>query len=181
MSRLGKKPLSFNEKVTAEYTKKVLRIKGNLGEMSLPIPDDVDLELDKNSITINTDLNTQRGRIISGTIRSLVKSMIEGVDVGFTTTLELTGVGYRAQIQGQQLTLNLGYSHPIEYQLPLVVNAVVEANTKVTLRSCDKQALGQTAAEIRKYRPPEPYKGKGILFAGEKLLRKAGKAAKGKG
>jgi large subunit ribosomal protein L6 len=181
MSRLGKKPVTFNDKVKAEYKDKALLIKGSLGEITFTIPDDVDLNVEENSITINTDLGTQRGRVIAGTMRSIVKSAIEGVDVGFTTVLELTGVGYRAQLQGQVLTLNLGYSHPIEYELPAVVSAVVEANTKLTLKSCNKQVLGQTAAEIRKFRPPEPYKGKGILFAGEKLLRKAGKAAKGKG
>jgi len=181
MSRLGKKPVTFSDKVKAEYKERALHIKGKLGELSLTLPNEVDLTIEKNSITVIANLDNQWGRTAAGTVRSLVNNMVNGVTEGFTKVLELIGVGYRAQVQGQKLTLNLGYSHPIEYQLPKTVTAVVEANTKVILKSCDKQVLGQTAAEIRKFRPPEPYKGKGVLFAGEHLIRKAGKAAKGKG
>ena len=115
---------------------------------------------------------------MGGTARALIKNMVQGVSEGFKANLNLVGVGYRAQAQGQKLTLSLGFSHPVEYALPKVVKAQVDQNTKITLTSCDKQVLGQVCAEIRKYRPPEPYKGKGIHFEGEIIRRKAGKTAK---
>ncbi len=178
MSRLGKLPLAFDSKVKADFKDDVLKIKGNNGEMTFKIPVDVTLTITKESIKVDADLETARGRAMVGTVASIIKSMIHGVTEGFTIVLELVGVGYRAQIKGQKLTLLLGYSHPVEYELPKVVKGEVEGTTKIILKSCDKQVLGQTAAEIRKYRPPEPYKGKGILFEGEQIKRKAGKAAK---
>ncbi len=178
MSRLGRRPVELNSKVKADYKDKLLMVKGPLGEMKLKIPDGVELNLDKENINIQTDFETTFGRTMGGTVRSLVLNMVHGVTEGFTKVLVLTGVGYRAQVSGQKLTLALGYSHPIDYQLPKIVKGEVDGNTKITLTSCDKQVLGQTAAEIRKYRPPEPYKGKGILFEDEQIRRKAGKAAK---
>ncbi len=178
MSRLAKMPIAFDSKTKADFKNDVLTVKGKNGEMTFKIPEDVTLDVTKESIKINADLETQRGRAMCGTIASIVKSMVHGVTEGFTTVLELVGVGYRAQITGQKLTLALGYSHPVEYDLPKVVKGEVENTTRIILKSCDKQVLGQTAAEIRKYRPPEPYKGKGILFEGEQIRRKAGKAAK---
>lgn len=178
MSRMAKVPITFDSKTKADYKDNVLTIKGSNGEMTFRIPAGVTLDVDKESIKINANLETKKGRAMSGTVASIVKSMLQGVAEGFTTVLELVGVGYRAQISGQKLTLALGYSHPVEYQLPKVVKGEVEGTTKIILKSCDKQVLGQTAAEIRKFRPPEPYKGKGILFEGEYIKRKAGKAAK---
>ncbi len=178
MSRMGKLPIGFDSKVKANYMNDMLVIKGGNGEMSFKVPNNVTLTLNKDSIKLDADLETASGRSMIGTVASIVKSMIHGVTEGFTIVLELVGVGYRASIKGQKLTLLLGYSHPVEYELPKVVKGEVDATTKIILKSCDKQVLGQTAAEIRKYRPPEPYKGKGILFEGEKIKRKAGKAAK---
>ncbi len=178
MSRLGKLPVTFDSKVKTDYKNRFLTVKGKLGEMKLAIPKGIDLNLDKTSIRIVADIETADGRRMAGTMRSLVKNMVLGVTDGFTTVLQLVGVGYRAQVSGRKLTLALGYSHPIEYELPKVVSGEVDANTKIILKSCDKQVLGQTAAEIRKFRPPEPYKGKGILFEGEQIRKKAGKAAK---
>ncbi len=178
MSRLGKRPVALNPKVKSDYKGRQLKVKGPVGEMSLKIPNGVDLDVGKEEIKVVVDFDKKEGRMIGGTVRSLINSMVHGVTDGFTTVLELVGVGYRAQVSGQKLTLALGYSHPIEYDLPKVVKAQVDGNTKITLTSCDKQVLGQTCAEIRQYRPPEPYKGKGILFAGEHIIRKAGKAAK---
>jgi len=178
MSRLGKLPVTFDSKVKVSFKERVLNVKGKLGDLSFKIPTDVQLDLNKDNIKIVADLETADGRRTAGTIRSVVNNMVHGVTEGFTTVLELIGVGYRAQVSGQKLTLSLGYSHPIEYKLPKIVSAEIENNTKLTLKSCDKQVLGQTVAEIRKYRPPEPYKGKGILFEGEQIQRKAGKAAK---
>lgn len=178
MSRLGKRPVALSSKVKSTYKDRVLSVKGPQGEMSFKIPDGVELDVGKEDIKVVVDFDKKEGRIMGGTIRSIVFNMVHGVTEGFTTVLELVGVGYRAQASGQKLTLNLGYSHPIEFNLPKIVSAAVDGNTKITLTSCDKQALGQIAAEIRQYRPPEPYKGKGILFAGEQIQRKAGKAAK---
>ena len=169
MSRLAKKPITFDSKVQTTY---------KLGELSYQVPEGVDLEIKDNQIQIIADLESSKVRMMAGTTGSIVNNMVTGVSTGFTKVLELVGVGYRAQLSGQLLTLALGYSHPIEYQLPKVVKAELEGNTKIKLVSHDKQVLGQTAAEIRKYRPPEPYKGKGVLFEGEVIVRKAGKAAK---
>ncbi|MBU2646879.1 50S ribosomal protein L6 [bacterium] len=178
MSRLGKTPIAFDSKVKVDLKDNVLTVKGTNGEMTFQIPPTVKLTLNSDSIKVDADLQTPSGRSISGTVTSIVKNMVHGVTEGFTTVLELVGVGYRAQVQGQKLTLALGYSHPVEYGLHKMVKCEVEGTTRIILKSCDKQVLGQTAAEIRKYRPPEPYKGKGILFAGEQILRKAGKSAK---
>jgi len=178
MSRLAKKPIAFDSKVQATYKNRELKVKGKLGELTHQIPEEVDLEIKDNSIKITGDLESSKVRMMAGTTGSIVRNMVTGVSEGFTKVLELVGVGYRAQLSGQKLTLALGYSHPIEYQLPKAVSAELDGNNKIKLVSYDKQILGQTAAEIRKYRPPEPYKGKGVLFEGEVIIRKAGKAAK---
>ncbi len=178
MSRLGKTPIALNSKVKTEYKGRSLKVKGPVGEMNYAIPQGVELDLNSDEIKIVADFTTTEGRMMGGTVRSIVNNMVHGVSEGFSLMLELVGVGYRAQVAGQKLTLALGYSHPIEYALPKIVKAEVDGTTKIKLTSCDKQVLGQVAAEIRKYRPPEPYKGKGILFAGEQIIRKAGKAAK---
>lgn len=178
MSRLGKRPVGLNSKVKATYKDHVINVNGPGGEMSFKIPEGVELDVGKDDITVVIDFETSEGRMMGGTIRSIINNMVHGVTEGFTKVLELVGVGYRAKVSGQMLTLNLGFSHPIEYNLPKTVKAEVEGTTIIKLTSCDKQVLGQTTAEIRKYRPPEPYKGKGILFQGEQIKRKAGKAAK---
>lgn len=178
MSRLGKRPVALSSKVKSNYKDRQLSVKGPVGEMNLKVPNGVELEIGDEGIKVIVDFEKKEGRVLGGTVRSLINNMVFGVSEGFTTVLELVGVGYRAQSSGQKLTLSLGYSHPVEFQLPQVVKAEVEGTTKIKLTSCDKQVLGQTAADIRKFRPPEPYKGKGILFAGEKIIRKAGKAAK---
>jgi large subunit ribosomal protein L6 len=178
MSRIGKLPISFNDKVKIDFKDQLLVVKGPKGEMKYQTPDEVNLKIENSIIEVVADYENADGRRIGGTARSIVFNMVHGVSEGFTKVLDLVGVGYRAQVQGQKLTLSLGYSHPIEYELPKVVSGQVDANTKITLTSCDKQVLGQVAAEIRRYRPPEPYKGKGILFSGEVIRRKAGKTAK---
>jgi large subunit ribosomal protein L6 len=180
MSRLGKLPLSFDSKVKAEYKDQLLTIKGPNGELSYNVPEAVKIVLESNSIRVDVDFSNPEMSMQGGTARSLIKNMLDGVTEGFKKNLELVGVGYRAQVAGQKLTLALGYSHPVEYDLPSSVKGQVDGTTKITLTSPDKQQLGQVCAEIRKFRPPEPYKGKGILFAGEKIRRKAGKTGKGK-
>ena len=178
MSRLGKLPLEFTEKVKVSYQDKKLNIKGPLGELSFSAPKGVEIELKDSSLRVDANFELSEDRMMAGTSRAIINNMINGVTIGFVKTLQLVGVGYRAQVSGQKLTLALGYSHPIEYTLPETVAAEVEGTTKISLKSCDKQLLGQTAAEIRKFRPPEPYKGKGILYLGEQIVRKAGKTAK---
>lgn len=178
MSRIGKAPVALSSKVKVAYKDGVVNVKGPVGEMSYTVPQGVDLKVDETSINVVADFTTSEGRMMSGTTRANLNNMVFGVTEGFTKSLELNGVGYRAQLSGQKLTLTLGFSHPVEYELPKAVKAKVDANTKLTLTSCDKQLVGQVAAEIRKYRMPEPYKGKGILFTGEIVRRKAGKSAK---
>ena len=178
MSRIGKLPIPFGSKVTVDYKSGMLKVKGPLGEMKYETPAEVDLKIEDAVMTVVADFGTSVGRMMSGTARSVIANMVHGVSEGFNKVLELNGVGYRAQLKGQELTLALGFSHPVVYQLPKNLTAQVDNTTKITLTSFDKQLLGQVAAEIRKYRPPEPYKGKGILFAGEQIRRKAGKAAK---
>ena len=179
MSRLGKLPVSFDSKVKADLKGNKVTFKGPNGEMSYEPNAAVTLKLEKEEILVQADFEIKEGRMMGGTARAIIKNMVEGVTTGFTSVLNLIGVGYRAQVQGQKLTLNLGFSHPIEYQLPANVKGQVDNNTKITLSSCDKQVLGQVCAELRKYRPPEPYKGKGIHFEGEVIRRKAGKSGKG--
>lgn len=175
---LVKKAVVLNLGVKAEYSRRILKIKGPKGDLELNIPEIVDLKLEEKNIKVITDFSISEGRTMAGTIRSLINNMVLGVSQGFTKTLELKGVGYRAQLKGKILTLSLGYSNPVDYKIPETVNVQIEGNSKITLYCCNKQVLGQTVAEIRKFRPPEPYKGKGILFTGEKIRRKAGKAAK---
>lgn len=178
MSRIGKAPVVLNSKVNVDYKDRVISVKGPIGELSYEVPQGVELKIDDAAVVIVADFSTSEGRMVGGTARANINNMVFGVTEGFTKNLELNGVGYRAQLNGQMLTLTLGFSHPVEYELPKSVSAKVDANTKVTLISCDKQLIGQVAAEIRKYRMPEPYKGKGILFTGEIISRKAGKSAK---
>lgn len=178
MSRMGKLPVTFDSKVTANFKEQLLTIKGPKGELSYLVPEAVAIKVETDSISVDSKFETQEEKMAGGTARSLINNMVLGVTEGFSKTLELVGVGYRAQVQGQMLTLALGYSHPVEYELPNQVSAQIEQNTKITISSPDKQKLGQVCAEIRAYRPPEPYKGKGILFSGEKIRRKAGKTGK---
>ncbi|PCI30538.1 MAG: 50S ribosomal protein L6 [SAR324 cluster bacterium] len=177
MSRLGRKAVPFSEKVKVSYSDKNLTVSGSNGEMNFAIPAIIDLEIGEGEIAVKADFGTTAGSSLGGTIRSVINNMVVGVTEGFSKTLVLVGVGYRAQVSGQSLVLSLGFSHNIDYALPKQVKAEVKG-PKITLSSCNKQLLGQVAAEIRKYRPPEPYKGKGILFEGEKIVRKAGKTAK---
>ncbi len=178
MSRIGKLPVPVDSQVKVDYSDRVVTVKGPKGEVSFETSDIVELQIGDAEIKVIADFKTESGRRVSGTTRSLINNMVQGVTVGFSKTLELNGVGYRAQLQGRKLTMSLGFSHPVEYELPPKVECQLESNTKMIFTSCDKQLLGQVAAEIRRHRPPEPYKGKGILFAGEVVRRKVGKTAK---
>jgi len=177
MSRIGKLPVRIPDKVTIQVTDGVVRVQGPKGQLEHRLPPGVNLETSEGTLRVIRADDARETRSLHGLTQRLVANMIHGVHEGFTRTLEIVGVGYRAESRGQAIHLSLGYSHPILFQLPPGVQARVEKQTVVTLESVDKQLLGETAATIRRLRPPEPYKGKGIKYAGEVLRRKAGKAA----
>jgi large subunit ribosomal protein L6 len=175
MSRVGKKPISVPEKVDVSYKDRLITVKGRKGTLSRTIHDDVDLKLEDNQIQVEIRQQDRKTRALQGLTRSLVDNMVTGVSSGFERVLEINGIGYRAEVKGQSLVLNLGFSNPVNFDLPDGVSASVDRNTIIKLTAIDKEKLGQTAASIRKLRPPEPYKGKGIKYAEERIIRKAGK------
>ena len=178
MSRIGKRPIALVQDVNVTFTNRLLEVKGPKGKLELHTHPDIDLVIDNETLSvIPSNDNTTKTALI-GTTWKLINNMIHGVSQGFQKQLNLVGVGYRAALKQNELVLNLGYSHPINYSLPDGISASVDANTKITLESSDKQLLGQVSADIQKFRPPEPYKGKGVLFEGQKLKRKAGKSGK---
>lgn len=178
MSRVGKKPVAIPSGVTITPTDSTLMVKGPKGELVMTAPKAVRFDVNGAELTVqvaNPDMKADRA--LWGTYRKLASNMIDGVSKGFETKMEMVGVGYKAAVAGDTLTLEVGFSHPVEIKLPHGVKATVE-KTALTLSGIDKQLLGQVAANIRKIRPPEPYKGKGIKYADEQIRRKAGKAAK---
>ena len=186
MSRIGKLPVSLPTGVSAELLDgNVVKVKGPLGEMSQKVDPDITVTIEGGEIKFTRPTDQPRHRSMHGLYRALVHNMVVGVSEGFTTTQELVGVGFRVSVSGQLLTFSLGYSHDIQLMLPAEVKAEVPdvkkgENPRLVLKSCDKQLVGQVAAKIRSFRKPEPYKGKGIKFAGEQLRRKAGKTAAAK-
>jgi large subunit ribosomal protein L6 len=177
MSRIGKLPVRIPDKVKVQVIDGVVRIEGPKGSLEHRLPRGLRLEVASDSLQVLRENENRDVRSLHGLTQRLLANMVEGVHTGFTRTLEIVGVGYRAESRGQAIHLSLGYSHPILFQLPPGVQARVDKQTVVTLESIDKQLLGETAANIRRLRAPEPYKGKGIKYAGEVLRRKAGKAA----
>ena len=178
MSRIGKRPIKVIQGVEVAFKERQLSVKGPKGELQLTAHPAIELKIDEENIYVSpADLNAPMTPML-GTTWALITNMIQGVTVGFQKQLNLVGVGYKAAVQQKILELNLGYSHPIKYTLPEGIKATVNANTKIMLESSDKQLLGQISAEIQKFRPTEPYKGKGILFDGVQIKRKAGKSGK---
>lgn len=175
MSRVAKSPISLPAGVTAQLDASKLTVKGPKGQLSLEIDSSVAVEIDGNVVTVKPSNAEQANWALAGTTRSLANNMVQGVSQGFQRKLELVGVGYRAVAKGKVLSLTLGFSHPVEYQLPEGVTAETPSQTEVVLSSIDKQLLGQAAANIRSYRPPEPYKGKGVRYSDETVLRKEAK------
>ncbi|MDJ0803556.1 MAG: 50S ribosomal protein L6 [Desulfobacterales bacterium] len=175
MSRVGKKPISIPAKVDVSLKDRLVTVKGSKGTLSRTIHADVDLQVDGNVIQVVIQNEDRKSRALQGLTRSLVNNMVTGVSSGFERVLEINGIGYRAEVKGQTLVLNLGYSNPVNFDLPKGIAAAVDRNTIIKLTGIDKEQLGQTAASIRKLRPPEPYKGKGIKYAEERIIRKAGK------
>jgi large subunit ribosomal protein L6 len=178
MSRIGKRPIDVPNKVTVAIDGQNVVVKGPKGELSRTLPAEVSVEQSGIQIVVSRRDESRPARQRHGLCRTLVANMVEGVSQGFQRKLEIIGVGYRAQVQGKNLVLAVGYSHPVEIEPPSGVQFAVENNTNVTVSGIDKEIVGNTAAKIRAVRPPEPYKGKGIRYAGEVVRRKAGKAGK---
>jgi len=175
MSRIGKKPVAVPGGVTAAVNGQEVKVKGPKGELKHVLAETMVAKLDKDGIEIAMREDTKEARAMWGMSRTLVANLIAGVTEGFTKKLEITGVGYRAAVQGSNLQLQLGYSHDIAYPIPQDIQVACPKPTEIVVTGIDKQQVGQVAAEIRQFRPPEPYKGKGIKYAGEYILRKEGK------
>lgn len=178
MSRIGKLPIVVPKGVVVSLNDSVLTIKGPKGELSRNIMSLVSLEIGESAILVKRSDESILSRSAHGLTRTLVNNMVVGVTAGYQTDLEINGVGYRAEVKGQDLVLSLGYSHQITYPLPAGIAVDVEKMTKLSIKGIDKELVGHTAAKIRSFRSPEPYKGKGIKYADEKILRKAGKTGK---
>ena len=181
MSRVAKNPIIIPDGVNISVDDKNVTVKGSKGELDFLLSLSISLNIDDNAITVSYDESDQKSVALAGTTRSIINNMIIGVSVGFEKKLELIGVGYRAKASGKLLELTLGFSHPVKYQLPDDVQVETPSQTEVVLKSHNKQILGQVAAEIRAFRPPEPYKGKGVRYADEQVKRKEAKKAAGAG
>ena len=175
MSRIGKQPVAIPAGVTADLAGQAISVKGPKGTLQFTLPDDVGATLEAGRLTIDPRNDSKRARAMWGMSRSLLANLVAGVTKGFERRLEITGVGYRASIQGKNLQLLLGYSHEIHYPIPEGIAIVTPKPTEIVITGIDKQKVGQVAAEIRGFRPPEPYKGKGVRYAGEYIFRKEGK------
>ncbi|MED3623408.1 50S ribosomal protein L6 [Neobacillus thermocopriae] len=178
MSRVGKKPIEIPAGVTVTLNNNTVTVKGPKGELTRTFNPDMNINIEENVITISRPSDVKEHRALHGTTRAVIANMIEGVSKGFEKSLELIGVGYRAQKQGNKLVLNVGYSHPVEIEPEKGLEIEVPSNTKVTVKGADKERVGALAANIRQVRPPEPYKGKGIRYEGEYVRRKEGKTGK---
>ena len=178
MSRIGRLPISLPDGVEITQDGHRVRVKGPLGQLERELHPQMTLERENGTLRVVRPSDEPRHRALHGLTRTLVNNMITGVTTGFTKNLEISGVGYRAQLQGTKLVLALGYSHPVEVEPPAGIEFRVESPTRLGVFGADKELVGQTAAFIRSKRKPEPYKGKGIRYAGEQILRKAGKAGK---
>ncbi len=175
MSRVGKNSVPIPKGTEVTLNGKVLKAKGKLGELSLTLHDDVEGKIEDDQIVIRPIGTHQRARAMWGTYRARAANIVEGVSEGFTKNLEINGVGYRAAIEGKNLKLQLGYSHDVLFPIPDGIDIKCERPTAITISGHDKQQVGQVASEIRGWRPPEPYKGKGVKYAGEYIFRKEGK------
>jgi large subunit ribosomal protein L6 len=178
MSRIGKLPITIPENVDIHFSDSKITVKGKFGTLDTEIPNIIQINQDDSNLLVNLKNDTRDLRSLHGLYRTLINNMILGVSEQFQITLILKGVGYRAVVQGKELILNLGYSHPVKIDIPENISVEVLQNTTVILKSCDKELLGLFASNIRAWRRPEPYKGKGILYKDEKIIRKAGKSGK---
>ncbi|MFQ4137235.1 50S ribosomal protein L6 [Nodosilinea sp. PGN35] len=178
MSRIGKRPIPVPAKVSVTIDGQDIQVKGPKGELSRTLPSGVVVVQEGDTVLVNRKDESRLARERHGLCRTLVANMVEGVSSGYQKRLEIQGIGYRAQVQGRNLNLSLGYSHPVVFEPPAGIEFVVENNTNVIVSGIDKELVGNIAASIRASRPPEPYKGKGVRYAGEQVRRKAGKSGK---
>ena len=175
MSRIGKKPVAVPSGITANVEGQTVKVQGPKGALSVVLPDEVTVKLDNGQIKVDPRSETKRARSQWGTSRTLVANLIAGVTKGFEQRLEINGVGYRAAVQGKNLQLALGYSHDVVYPIPEGITIATPKPVEIVITGIDRQKVGQVAAEIREFRPPEPYKGKGVKYATERIFRKEGK------
>jgi large subunit ribosomal protein L6 len=175
MSRVGKNPVPVPAGVTAQIVEGVFVARGKLGELKLPLSPEVEVAIEDGAVKVKPVSQSKQSRMMWGTTRNLARNLMQGVAQGFSRNLEINGVGYRASVQGKKLVLQLGYSHDIEYPIPADIAIKCEKPTAITVSGADKQRVGQVAAEIRAFRKPEPYKGKGIKYEKEFIVRKEGK------
>ncbi len=175
MSRVGKNPVIIPQGVDCNLADGILKAKGTKGQLSMPISQEVSVEIKDGKVHVQPRSQAKFSRMMWGTTQSLISNLVKGVSEGFTKRLEINGVGYRAQMKGSTLVLNLGFSHDVEVAVPSNLNVVCEKHTLIIVRGADCQKVGEFAANVRGYRPPEPYKGKGVKYEGEYILRKEGK------
>ena len=175
MSRIGKKPVPIPSGVTANVEGQTVKVKGPKGQLQVVLPDDVMVKMDNGQVKVDPRNETKRARSMWGTSRTLVNNLVTGVTKGYEKKLEITGVGYRAALQGKNLQIALGYSHDVIFAIPEGIAIATPKPTEILITGIDKQKVGQVAAEIRSFRPPEPYKGKGVKYANEYIFRKEGK------
>jgi large subunit ribosomal protein L6 len=175
MSRVGKYPVEIPAGVQVAIAGGVLTAKGKLGELTLPLSERVQATVDGNKVTVKPTTEQTQDRMMWGTTRALIANMVKGVSMGYSRSLEITGTGYRAAVQGKNLEINLGFSHPVVYPVPEGIKITCERPTAIKVEGIDKRLVGQVASEIRSFRPPEPYKGKGARYTDETIRRKEGK------
>ena len=178
MSRIGKLPINIPKNVDVNYINSKITVKGKFGTLETKIPDVINIIQNDDQLNVNLKEETKSVRALHGLYRTLINNMVIGVSEQFDLTLILKGVGYRAAVQGKEIVLSLGYSHPVKLEIPKDISVEIVQNTTINLKSCDKELLGLFAANIRTWREPEPYKGKGILYKDEQIIRKPGKSAK---
>ena len=178
MSRIGKLPINIPNNIEVNYSESQITVKGKFGELQIKIPEAIEINLDNNILKVNLKTDARDLRSLHGLYRTLINNMIIGVSEQFQITLVLKGVGYRAMVQQNEIVLSLGYSHPVKIEIPKEISVEVLQNTTINLKSCDKELLGLFASNIRAWRRPEPYKGKGILYKDEQIIRKVGKSGK---
>ena len=176
MSRIGKQPIAIPDGVSVNIANGEIQVKGPKGNLSYAVPEGIGAKVEDGRLVFDRPKDTKNLRALQGLARSLANNMVVGVSQGFTKLLEIEGVGYRADVKGKVLNLLLGFSHPVEMQIPEGLKVAVEQNTKLRIDGADKQSVGQFAADVRALRPPEPYKGKGVRYADEHIRRKVGKA-----
>ena len=175
MSRIGKQPIAIPDKVKVNVKGTKVFVEGPKGKLDMDIPRRTSLKIDAGNVLVSRDGDDAEARALHGLSRALVNNLVKGVSEGYVKKLEINGVGFKAAVQGKVVNMSLGYSHPINYEIPDQIKVTVEENTKITIEGPNKQVVGQVAAELRSFYPPEPYKGKGVKYVGERVERKEGK------